>query len=129
MCLCLRDWLVTFICTVRFYVAIFSKQQDLQYFGSEGLSDVDKESFLLQTFHSLLLENQRSVCRIIHSQQSSNVNQAAVFERQQLYMLLLSRYTMAFRRNNSGNQGDSAAATHCAAVNSVVSVGVLHHSS
>ena len=107
MCLCLRDWLVTHLqsdFTLRFF-----KAARFAIFRLKGLSDADKESFLLQ-HHSLCLKISENICQIIISE-SSNVNQAAVFERQQLYMLLLE-YLSAFHRNNSGNQGSDFVLQH-----------------
>jgi hypothetical protein len=96
----LRDWLVTHVqanFTLRFLKAARSAIIRLK-----GLSDVAKESFL-QQHRSLFLKISENICQIIISK-SSNVNQAAALERQELYMLLLE-YLSAFDCNRSGYRG------------------------
>jgi hypothetical protein len=107
MCLFLRDWLVTHLQSD--FTLRFLKAARTAIFRLKGFSEAAKESFLQQQ-RPLLLKISENICQIIISK-SSNVNQAAGLERQELYMLLLE-YLSAFNDNHPGYQGSDFVLQH-----------------
>jgi hypothetical protein len=109
MCLFLRDWLVSHVqadFTLRFLKAARNA-----IFRLKSFPDDAKETFLHQAdHHRLFLKISDNMCQIIISK-SSNINQAALGERHELYMLLLE-YLSAFCGNDSASQGSDFVLQH-----------------